>query len=162
MRKLRHPSPALVIALIALFVSLSGTAFATGMVPVAKRALFANNAGKLRGKTPRQIANIPGPATDLDGMTSEDIAELPGPASTASSLVSTRSAPFALAPGQAQDFSALCPEGAKAVSGGFTSPNPVLSADTRPTENGSGWTLYLMNLSGTDSAMGNVQAVCIG
>ncbi len=161
MRKLHHPNPALVIALIALFVSLSGTAFATGMVPVAKRALFANNAGKLRGKTPRQIANIPGPATDLDGMDSEDIAALPGPASTASSLVSIRTAPFALAPGEEKDFSAQCPEGAKAVSGGFTSPNYVQSLDTRATQDGSGWTLYLVN-SPAGSATGNVQAVCIG
>jgi hypothetical protein len=161
MRKLRHLNPALVIALIALFVSLSGTAFATGMVPVAKRALFANNAGKLRGKTPRQIANIPGPATDLDGMDSEDLAALPGPASTASSLVSIRSAPFALAPDEEKDFSAQCPEGAKAVSGGFTSPNAVLSKDTRPSADGSSWTLYLMNFS-AGSATGNVHVVCVG
>jgi len=35
----KRPSPALVVALLALFVSLSGTAVAAGVVPLAKRAL---------------------------------------------------------------------------------------------------------------------------
>ena len=158
---LRRPSPALVVALVALFMSLSGTAVAAGVVPVAKRALFANNAGKLQGRSARQIAALPGPATFLDGMTAEDIAGMPSPATTASALVSTSSAPFALAPGEQKDFSAQCPAGAKAISGGFTTPNNVLAADTRPDTSGTGWTLYLMNLSSSSSATGNVQVVCL-
>jgi hypothetical protein len=47
-RKLRMPSPALVISLIALLISLAGTSIAA--VPPVKRALFASNAGKLQGK----------------------------------------------------------------------------------------------------------------
>ena len=43
MFKLRLPSPAMVIACVALLVSMSGTAIAAS--PVVKRALFANNAG---------------------------------------------------------------------------------------------------------------------
>jgi hypothetical protein len=164
MLKLRRPSPALVVALLALFISLSGTAVAAG-VPLAKRALFANNAGKLQGRSPAQIAAIPGPATYLNGMRAEDIVEQAagqaGPASTASGLVSVVSAPFALAPGEEKDFSAGCPGNAKALSGGFTTPNTVLATDTRPTSDGRGWTLYLINLSDTVSATGNVQAVCL-
>ncbi|MFL5931794.1 MAG: hypothetical protein ACJ75P_11095 [Gaiellaceae bacterium] len=159
--KLRAPSPALVIAIVALFVSLSGTAVAAGVVPMAKRALFANNAGKLQGKTARQIAGIPGPASSLEGQTADEIAEIPSPASTASSLVTSGSAPFALVPGEEKDFSAGCPSGSKAVSGGFTSPNAVISADSRPTADGNGWTLYLMNLSASGSASGNVQVICL-
>jgi hypothetical protein len=97
---------------------------------MAKRALFANNAGKLQGKTVRQIADIPGSATDLNGLVEEDIAAMPGPASTASALVTVASAPFALAPGEQRDFSAQCPGNAKAISGGFTSVDNVLAADT--------------------------------
>ena len=41
---LKKPSPALVIALLALFISLSGTAVAAGIVPLAKRALTADKA----------------------------------------------------------------------------------------------------------------------
>ena len=76
MLRLRTPSPALVVAVIALFVALSGTAVAAGVVPMAKRALFANNAGKLQGKSARQLAALPGPATSLDGMNPDDIAEI--------------------------------------------------------------------------------------
>ncbi len=144
MLKSRRLSPALVIALVALFVSMSGTAVAAGVVPLAKRALFANNAGKLQGKSVRQIS------------------ALPGPASTAASLVSSASSPFSLAPEEEKDFSAQCPAGAKAVSGGFTSPNVVLASDTHPTSDGAGWTVYLINLSASASAAGNVQAVCVG
>jgi hypothetical protein len=158
---LRRPSPALVVALVALFMSISGTAVAAGVVPVAKRALFASNAGKLQGRSARQVAALPGPATYLNGLTAEDIAGMPSPANTASGLVSTGSAPFALAPGEEKDFSAQCPAGNKAISGGFTTPNVVLAADTRPTASGTGWTLYLMNLSDSTSATGNVQVVCL-
>jgi hypothetical protein len=158
---LRRPSPALVVALVALFMSISGTAVAAGVVPVAKRALFANNAGKLQGRSAKQVAALPGPATYLNGLTAEDIAGMPSPATTASGLVTTGSAPFALAPGEQKDFSAQCPGGAKAISGGFTSPNVVLAADTRPNAGGNGWTLYLMNLDDSASATGNVQVVCL-
>jgi hypothetical protein len=161
MLRLRAPSPALVVAVIALFVALSGTAVAAGVVPMAKRALFANNAGKLQGKSVRQIAALPGPASTLAGMRPEDIAELTGPASTASSLVSTASVPFALAPEEEKDVSAQCPSGAKALSGGYTTGNPVLGVRTRPTADGSGWTVYLVNLSDVASATGNVVAVCL-
>jgi hypothetical protein len=160
MLKLRRPSPALVVSLLALFISMSGTAVAAG-VPLAKRALFANNAAKLQGKSARQIAAIPGPATSLNGMRADDIASEPGPASTASDLVGSSSAPFALAPGEEKDFSAGCPSGAKAVSGGFTTANAVLAADSRPTAGGTGWTLYLMNLSASVSATGQVHVVCL-
>jgi hypothetical protein len=141
--KLRPPSPALVVALIALFVALSGTAVAAGVAPMAKRALFANNAGKLQGKTAAQVAAMPGPATAV------------------SSLVSTASAPFSLGPDAEQDVTVPCPAGTKAISGGFTTPNSVFSMDTRPSANGAGWRLYLINLSSTEAASGTAQAICL-
>jgi hypothetical protein len=106
MLNLRRPSPAMVVALVALFVSLSGTAVAAG-VPLAKRALFASNSGKLQGRTARQVAAMPGPATDLQGLLPQEIAAMPSPASTASSLVVSASAPFALAPNEGKDFSGV-------------------------------------------------------
>jgi hypothetical protein len=54
----RVPSPALVVALVALFFSLAGGAIGAAVVPLAKHALtadVANNAKKLGGKTPAQI-----------------------------------------------------------------------------------------------------------
>ena len=141
LHKLRTPSPALVVACAALFVALGGTAVAAG--PIAKRALFANNAGKLQGKTAAQVASRPGPASTVTG------------------LVSARTAPFALNPGDEGMFSVPCGSGEKAISGGFTTPNFVLSVDTLPTADGSGWQLYLINGSNSQGAAGVAYAICI-
>jgi hypothetical protein len=46
---------AIVIALAALFVALSGTAVAAGVVPLARRALIADNAKKVGGQKPAQL-----------------------------------------------------------------------------------------------------------
>ena len=141
MRKLKVPSPALVISCIALFVALAGTSIAAG--PPVKRALFANNSGKLQGKTAAQVAS------------------LPGPASSAARLVSVKTAPFSLNPGEERMFSVPCSPDEKAVSGGFTSQNAVIAADTLPTSDGAGWQIYLINLSSSQGASGTVDAVCL-
>lgn len=140
---MRLPSTATVLALIALFVSLTGTAVAAGAVPLAKKALFANNAGKLQGQTAGQIEAHAGPA------------------STAASLVSSVTSPFALAAQGEGDFSASCPAGSKAIAGGFTYTGNglVLSADTRPTSDTT-WTIYLFDPSDA-GASGSVYAVCL-
>jgi hypothetical protein len=143
MLRIRYPSPALVIALLALFVSLSGTAVAAGVVPMARKALFANNAGKLNGKTLQQVS------------------ALPGPASKAASLVSLASTAFSLGVSEEREFTVPCPSGAKAISGGFTSANLVLGLDTRPSSEGNGWSLYLVNASNSQAATGTVHAVCL-
>jgi hypothetical protein len=135
--KLRFASPAMVVALVALFFALSGTAVAAGVVPLAKRALFASNAGKLQGRTAAQIAAQPGPA-----------------------VVSTRTAPFTLNPEQGGAFSVSCEAGMKAIGGGFNSPNAVLSADTQL--GGTTFQIYLINVSSEETASGTAHAVCIG
>ena len=55
---IKRPSPAFVVAMIALFVGLTGTAgaVATQVVPLAKRALVAENAKKLGGRRRRRSA----------------------------------------------------------------------------------------------------------
>jgi len=62
-------SPALIVALLALFVALGGTAVAAGIVPLARHAYtsdsatVARNARHLGGKTAAQIAaSVRGPA----------------------------------------------------------------------------------------------------
>jgi hypothetical protein len=57
-RRIRRPSPAFVVAVIALFVALGGTAGAVvnAAMPLAKRALVADNAKKLGGQTASQLA----------------------------------------------------------------------------------------------------------
>jgi hypothetical protein len=139
MRKLRMPSPALVISLIALFISLAGTAVA--QAPQVKRALFADNAGKLKGKTLRQVTRTPGPA------------------STAGDLVFVRDVDRVLAPRQETDVTASCGLGGKAIAGGFFTDGGVATRDTRQTTDNA-WTYLVVN-NGESSAEVTVQVICL-
>lgn len=141
MFKLRLPSPAIVIACVALLVSMSGTAIAAS--PVVKRALFANNAGKLQGKTAVEVAG------------------LPGPASTAAGLLSTKTAAESLGPDAGREFTIGCDAGKKVVSGGFQTTGSVLPFDSRPTSETT-WGIFLGNMSSSQSAAINLYAVCLG
>jgi len=134
----RLPSPALVIAVLALFVALSGTAVAAGVVPLAKRALVADNAKKLNGLSAGAIA-----------------AGIPA-------LVTVRTQPWSLNGGGQNDFSAACNGGEKAIAGGFDNPNGnVLAIDTRPSSDDASWKVFLLNVSNSTSASGTVYAVCL-
>ena len=149
MRKAQKPSPALVVAVIALFVSLSGTAVAAGVVPLAKRALVADNAKKLGGQTADAIA--------------ASAASRPGPASSAAGLVTVKASPWSLAPDGENDFAVMCDSGQKAVGGGFEDPSGWAHAwDTRPTGDGNGWRIYIaVNPNATGQQSGTVYAVCV-
>ena len=139
MSKFPLPKPATVLAAVALFVALSGTAVAAGIVAKAK---FALNAGKLQGQTAAQVA------------------AQPGPASTAASLVATRTSSFSLGAQAANQFTATCQSGEKAVGGGYSSNGAVLSAASAPTGDGASWQVLLVNI-GDSSASGTAYAVCI-
>ena len=89
-RKLRLPSPAMAVALAALFVALSGTAVAAGVPALAKRALVAENAKKLGGQT---SAALLATANNAAKQAAESAAgSQPGPASTAAGLVIVKTA----------------------------------------------------------------------
>jgi hypothetical protein len=85
-RSIPHPSPALAVAMLSLLVALTGTAVASGVVPVATRALNADNADnakKLQGKTSAQLVGLASAksqladdATHLQGKSPEDIVSL--------------------------------------------------------------------------------------
>jgi hypothetical protein len=140
MFKLRLPSPAIVIACVALLVSLSGTAVAAS--PVVKRALFANNAGKLQGKS------------------AADVAGLPGPASTAMGLLTTKTAADSIPSRSGREFTIGCDAGKKVVSGGFSSTGAVLAWDSRPTSETT-WGIFLGNESSSQQTV-SLYAVCLG
>jgi len=172
------PSPSIVLASLALLVSLSGTALAAGAVPLAKKALFANNAGKLQGKTAAQVAAIAGPANTLNGKTADEIAATPGPgttlegksladvvatpgpASTTAGLVTVASAPFSVPANDAGSRNVSCPAGTHVVSGGWTSSDALLSGDSWPSSD-TAWTIYIYNLSTTQVGSGTLNAVCL-
>ena len=151
MQKFSHPSPALVVALVALFVALSGTAFAVGsaVVPLAKRALVADNAKKLNGQTPVALL--------------AQAAKQPGPASSAASLITIKTAAWSLAPRGEGNFTATCDAGQKVIAGGWADPGDWSSGfQSLPTADGTGWTINIFTTSSAPSTQsGSVYAICL-
>ena len=145
----RMPSPALVIAVAALFVSLGGTAVAAGVVPLAKRALVADNAKKVGGQTPAELVAA--------------AAKQPGPASSAAGLVTVKTAPWSMAPDGHTDTTVMCDAGQKAVGGGYDDPGGYAFAwDTRPTGDGGGWRVHIdLSDKAPSQQTGTVYVMCL-
>jgi hypothetical protein len=175
--RIKRPSPALVISLIALFVALSGSAVATTMSVIhahtadiatkAKVATLAKNSLKLNKQTAAQVAATPGPATDLNGQTAAQIIAAASAAASGAAhpQVTIRSAGWDIAgPGVVNaDWYANCNAGETAVGGGFdeTSGQIVPSYD-RPKTDGSGWWFKAKAI--TDASLpagGSVWVVCL-
>jgi uncharacterized protein YfiM (DUF2279 family) len=139
----------MVVALIALFSSLTGVAAGVSFakaVPLAKKALIANNAKKLQGKTKAQI---------IASAKTKSVA----------GFVTIKSASWSLASGVANDFVVTCDPGQKAIGGGAEQATPasggVWYLDSRPSSDGASWKLFFGNISGA-AKTGTVYAVCLG
>jgi hypothetical protein len=158
LQRSKRLSPAFVVAMIALFVALGGTAgaVATATVPLAKRALTADNAKRLGGQTSSQIVSKASKAA-------QTAAQAPGPASTASGLVTTVTQSVGtFAPGMEAAVSVVCGSGKKVLGGGFSSDGAVFSFDSHPA-NDTTWRMYLVNGDETQPATNvTVYAICIG
>jgi hypothetical protein len=157
--RMKRPSPAFVVAMVAMFIALGGTAGAaiTAAVPLAKRALVADNAKKLEGKSAAQIGAAAAAAA---------LSQSPAgarPASTAAGLVVMKTVPFNVAADAEQVVTATCDAGSKVVGGGFSNPTNalVLSAGSFATTDGAGWTEDLVNVSSSTGGSGNVVAMCL-
>jgi hypothetical protein len=138
------PSPSLVLAAAALFVAFSGTAIAAS--PVVKRALFADNAGKLQGKT----------GAALVSQAVSQASQTPGPASSAASVLSQKTASGQVAAGSLGTVAVSCDAGQKIAGVGYSAvPPEALLVGSQPNGE-SGWTLTLINVD--DSAPLNVTA----
>lgn len=150
-RQMKRPSSALIVATVALFVALGGTAGAvvTAAVPLAKRALVADNAKKLDGQTSSQIVS--------------QAAQAPGPASTAAGLVTVKTGTWSLSPNGGSDFAIACDSGQKAVGGGWEDPGGWAHGwDDRPSPDATSWRIFVSlssNAPGTQS--GVLYAVCL-
>jgi hypothetical protein len=170
-KRIPRPSAALVVASLALLISLSGTAFAAGVVPLAKRALSADNAKKLGGQTAAQVvATASAHAGDADHLQGKTADELLGAAQT-----KTVSAFFTLKQGQfsidkapnsdkAQnlDLTIPCDGNQKAISGGFQySQARAYIVESGPTADGHSWHMQIENYSTGDGAFGNTYVVCV-
>ena len=138
--KLRRPTPSMAIALVALFFALGGigTAATTAIVPLAKRALSADNAKKLEKKSLAQVAAMPGPAR-----------------------TTTLTSAVTIAPNQGDFYVLSCEAGQTAVSGGYSfTSGAVLALDTHPFTAGS-WRLFLANIDTSASAAVTLYVVCL-
>ena len=137
----RRLTPSMAVALIALFFALGGigTAATVAIVPLAKRALSADNAKKLEKKSLGQVAAMPGPAT-----------------------ATTKTGALPLAPGQEGYFTIACDAGQAAISGGYsyTEPTVVLALDTHPLDAAT-WRIYLANPSTTIGVSVTLYVVCL-
>ena len=157
-RKLQRPTPAFVIAMIALFVALGGTAgaVATATVPLAKRALVADKA---------KTALIAENAKKLGGQTSAQIvqaaSQAPGPASSALGLVTTKTGSAQVGAGSGGAYTVQCDAGQKVISGGFIADNVVILALANGPVNESSWGIGLLNLDDAAPANVNLYAICI-
>jgi hypothetical protein len=157
-RRLQRPTPAFVIAMIALFVALGGTAgaVATATVPLAKRALVADKA---------KTALIAENAKKLGGQTSAQIvqaaAQAPGPASSALGLISTKTSSVQIGAGSGGAYTVQCDAGQKVVSGGFIADNVVILALANGPVNESTWGVGLLNLDDAAPANVNLYGICI-
>ena len=153
--RLKRPTPAFVVALVALFFALGGTAgaIATQAVPLAKRALVADNAKKVGGQTAAQLSAAAVRAAQA-------AAAAPGPASTAAGLVTTKTAGANLGADGEGEFTVTCDAGQKVLGGGFSSDGAVFALDSFPTGDTS-WRLYLANLSTSSGAAITLYATCL-
>ena len=154
--RMKRPSPAFVVAMIAMFLALGGTAGAvvTAAVPLAKRALVADNAKKVGGVTAAQLG---GAAVQL---ALKESPAGPRPASTAVGLVTTKSGTASLAADGEGEFTVSCDAGQKVMGGGFTSTGAVFSFDSYPASD-TAWRLYLVNASQSAGANITLYATCI-
>jgi hypothetical protein len=150
-KRFGKPSPAMAVALVALFVALTGTAGAvvSAAVPLAKRALVADNAKKLNGETAAAIVQA--------------ASQLPGPAASAAGLVSIKTGQWTLAPNGQGDFTTTCDAGQKVVGGGWDDPNGWAHGwDDRPSADGTSWRMFLtVSPSAPGTQSGGLYAVCV-
>ena len=156
--RMKRPSPAFVVAMIAMFLALGGTAGAVvaGAVPLAKRALVADNAKKLGGQTSAQIVA----AASAKGAQAA-LAQSPAgarPASTVAGLVTIKSQSLQLPAESANAADATCDSGAKVVGGGLSSDGAVLIIDSYPKSDTT-WSAGGLNI-GSSTANVTVYALC--
>lgn len=153
---IKRPSAAFVIGMIALFVALGGTAgaVATATVPLAKRALMADNAKKLNGVTAAQLGSA---AAQAGAQLSAKVA---GPASTAGGLVAIKTQGGSVPAGlDLSTFAVSCDAGTKVIGGGMSSDGAIGLFDSYP-KGDAAWEIVVANF-GDGGASVTAYAICL-
>lgn len=178
MRRLakHRPSPAMIVALIALFVSLGGAAFAAGILPknsVGSKQLKKNSVTSVKVKDASLKAadfaagQLPAGAKGATGATGPKGATgevTPGTFLGGKVTAQFEAAAADLANGANQSYAVFCPAGQIATGGGgrgddtlseetiLTNTRPAISAsNTEPPTDGqsfTGWRITIVNPAG--------------
>ncbi len=162
--RFRLPSPAMVVAIVALFIALSGSAVAGVLITSAdiKDGTILGRDIANKAITSTKLAQGKGSglnADKVDNLSSEQMVAMPGPASTAVGLLTTRTTNNTIAPGAAGDYTAACAPGEKATGGGSSSFGAVLTLDSRPNTESS-WSTFVANVGDQPVAL-TVWVVCL-
>jgi hypothetical protein len=136
-----RPSPAIIVAVVALIAALAGTAMAgpDASTSVLNRAKVKNIARKQANKAVQTVFPITG--ADLG-------------------VVTTRTVTQNVNSGQAATATANCQPGERVLSGGFvySAPNGVFAEQDR--KQGEGWLVQVFNFSGANQTF-TVEANCL-
>ncbi len=162
--RLRMPSPAMGVAIVALFVALGGTAGATVLITSKDIKDGTITSADIANKAIAHTKLVEGKgsglnADKLENMTVAQVAAIPGPASSGVGLLTTRTSNYSVGPGGGGDFTATCAPGEKVTGGGSSSFGAVFTLDSRPNTESS-WATYVLNV-GDQSAALTVWAICI-
>jgi hypothetical protein len=144
--------------MIALFVALGGTAGAVvdAAVPLAKKALVAENAKKLGGQTSAQIT-ASAAARGAQAALQQSPAG-PRPASSVAGLVTIKTQSVQIAAEDVNGADVTCDSGSKVVGGGLSSDGAVLVIDSYPKSDTT-WSAGGLNI-GSAAANATVYAAC--
>jgi hypothetical protein len=159
-------TPATVLAMIALFVALAGSATAAGTVLITGKQIKNGTVGlvDLSASAKRALKGARGPAGPQG---------IPGPAGVAGAaglpggfdpakLSYVTGTTFTLAPDTGNFSTTYCPAGARAVSGGWLVITGGIGEvfSNSASVDGSGWTIHVWNHSDFTNATITPYAVC--
>jgi Collagen triple helix repeat (20 copies) len=174
---LRRPSPGLVIAAVALFIALGGTAFASHFLITSTSQIKPSVLKKLRGKRgpagakgatgASGAAGVPG-APGKEGPAGKEGQQGPPGPSQLTRLTEFRGPEEEVEPEEFNASIAECPTGSRAVSGGFFTLGPppneqfseAFEIEFEEGEVFRGWVYGSNNPSGTEAQFIEAVAYC--
>ena len=158
---MRRFSPAMVVALIALFVALSGTAVAAA--PLITGAQIKDKSIGFKDISNTAVARLRGRQGPMGSTGNDGLPGPPGPAGISGGFDPTKvtyvlGTPTYVGVGQVVSIAVACPAGTKAIAGGgFNSISRIGASLAAP--DGTGWLLIVYN--DTPVAVPNAQAFAV-
>jgi hypothetical protein len=181
MKFLPKPSPAMVVALVALFVASSGGAYATSQALIGSPQIKNGSIElvDISAKTKKALKGQRGPRGFSGANGANGTNGLPGPQGPAgpqgltganganggfdpNKLNYVTGATFTLTPGTGNNTATSCPAGSKAIGGGWIVITGGVGEvwGNRSYDNGASWTIHVWNHSTTTNATVTAYAVC--